>query len=89
MNYFLGIDAGTDNVLVADFERATRAQPTGLNHPVTGATAVTSDVWHHAAVTYDGTTWNLYLDGDLENDARRRQDRRAPTASSTPAWAPR
>ncbi len=24
---------------------------------------ITTNVWHHAAATYDGTTWNLYLDG--------------------------
>ncbi|NQX00830.1 metallophosphoesterase, partial [bacterium] len=27
---------------------------------------ITSGVWHHAAATYDGTTWKLYLDGNLE-----------------------
>src|SRR5207249_4346205 len=36
------------------------------NHPVAGATVVTSSVWHHAAATYDGSTWRLYLDGNLE-----------------------
>ena len=58
MNYFLGIQS-TDNRLVADFEDAA----TGLNHPVIGATAISSGVWHHVAATYDGTTWTLYLDG--------------------------
>ena len=24
------------------------------------------NVWHHAAATYDGSTWNLYLDGVLD-----------------------
>ena len=62
MNYFLGI-RGTDNVLVADFEDTA----TGLNHPVIGTTAIPSDgVWRHAAATYDGTTWRLYLDGALQ-----------------------
>ena len=62
MNYFLGI-RGTDNVLVADFEDTA----TGLNHPVIGTTAIPSDgVWRHAAATYDGTTWRLYLDGTLQ-----------------------
>ena len=62
MNYFLGI-RGTDNVLVADFEDTA----TGLNHPVAGTTAIPSDgVWRHAAATYDGTTWRLYLDGALQ-----------------------
>ncbi len=61
-NYFLGIDA-TSGKLVADFEEAA-----GPNHPVTGNAVVTSNVWHHAAATYDATTgtWNLYLDGVLD-----------------------
>ena len=41
----------------------TGATPS-LNHPIIGTTVVTSNVWHHAAATYDGTTWRLYLDGD-------------------------
>ena len=65
VNYFLGIDA-TSGKLVADFEEAQVAQggtTPSLNHPITGNTAITSNVWHHAAATYDGTTWHLYLDG--------------------------
>ena len=62
MNYFLGIRQA-DNVLVADFEDTA----TGLNHPVAGVTPIPADgVWHHAAATYDGTTWRLYLDGALQ-----------------------
>ena len=62
MNYFLGIRS-SDNVLVADFEDTA----TGLNHPVAGTTAIPSDgAWRHAAATYDGTTWRLYLDGVLQ-----------------------
>ena len=65
INYFFGIDA-TTGVLVADFEEAqTGAQPS-MNHPIVGNTVVTSNVWHHAAATYDGTSWNLYLDGSLD-----------------------
>ncbi len=61
MNYFLGIRQ-SDSVLAADFED----NATGLNHSVAGVTPITSGVWHHAAATYDGTTWRLYLDGQLE-----------------------
>jgi hypothetical protein len=60
-NYFFGIRA-TDGVLAADFEDMA----TGANHPVVGATPVSSNVWHHVAVSYDGTTWGLYLDGQLD-----------------------
>ena len=40
---------------------------------VTGAlvdtTGVTDGAWHHAAATYDGTTWVLYLDGVADGSA--------------------
>jgi hypothetical protein len=61
-NYFLAINAA-NRVLAADFEDF---RPTGNNNPVYGVTPITSNTWHHAAVTYDGTNWALYLDGALE-----------------------
>ena len=62
-NYFLGIRS-SDNVLAADFEDSTN----GLNHPIAGITVLppTENVWHHAAATYNGTKWQLFLDGKLE-----------------------
>ncbi len=63
-NYFFGLRA-TDGVLAADFEDMA----TGGNHPVIGTTPVTSNVWHHVAASYDGTTWRLYLDGALDATA--------------------
>jgi fibronectin type 3 domain-containing protein len=65
MNYFLGI-RDSDNVLVADFEEGAAGSSPGLNHPVAGVTPVSNNVWHHAAVTYDGTQWQLFLDGVLD-----------------------
>ena len=66
MNYFLGIVPGTGgapDVLGADFEDSA----TGLNHPARGLKSVPADgVWHHAAATYDGKDWRLYLDGALD-----------------------
>ena len=64
-NWVLGIDDATD-VIAADFEEGDEGNDPGLNHPVLGTTTVTNDVWHHAAATYDGSTWRLYLDGRLE-----------------------
>jgi hypothetical protein len=65
MNYFLGIDA-TTGTLAADFEEGAGGPRPGLNHPIRGSTVVTSNVWHHAAVTYNGSSWALYLDGALD-----------------------
>ena len=59
MNYFLGISGGR---LAADFEDNAG----GVNHPVIGTATITTGVWHHAAATYDGTTWRLFLDGALD-----------------------
>lgn len=63
-NYFLGIDSS--GRLVADFEEGAGQPSPGLNHPVTGVTVISNNVWHHAAATYDGQTWRLYLDGQLD-----------------------
>lgn len=74
-NYFLGIDA-TTGALCADFEAAPSAGVSaGANFPVIGATPVPLNAWQHAAATYDGTTWRLYLNGVQD-------------ATSTPANAP-
>ena len=61
-NWLLGINDDLD-VLAADFEDMGGSPN---NHPVSGTTVIANDVWYHAAATYDGTTWRLYLNGDLE-----------------------
>ena len=61
MNYFLGIDGS--NHLAADFEDTA----SGANHGFAGTQTVTSNVWHHAAVTFDGSVWRIYLDGNLDS----------------------
>ena len=66
-NYFLGIDTAT-NRLCADFE-ATLSTPlngTGAannNYPVFGTTVITNNVWTHAAATWDGSGWKLFING--------------------------
>jgi hypothetical protein len=65
MNYFLGIRF-SDNVLVGDFEEGAPGTSPGLNHPVVGSTPILDNTWYHAAATYDGITWYLYLNGNPE-----------------------
>ncbi|MGD9418970.1 MAG: Ig-like domain-containing protein [Verrucomicrobiota bacterium JB025] len=60
-NYIFGIDAET-GVLAADFEDSLL----GKNVPVYGVTPVTTGEWQHAAATFDGSEWKLYLNGNLE-----------------------
>lgn len=74
-NYFFGID-GTSGVLVADFEDMA----TGLNHPVSGNTVIPIGEWQHGVVTFDGTTWRLYLNGRLE--AEQSSDGQVPRSDS-------
>lgn len=66
MNFFLGIST-SNNVLAADFEEAAGSD-SGLNHPVFGVTPITNQGWYHAAVTYDGSKWQLFLNGNLERE---------------------
>ncbi len=65
MNYFLGIRA-SDNVLCADFEEGATGVTPGLNHPIVGVTPILNNVWYHAAATYDGVKWQLFLNGSLQ-----------------------
>jgi hypothetical protein len=66
-NYFFGIDSET-GMLGADFEEGAGGTSPGLNHPIVGVSPIQDDVWYYAAVTYDGSTWKLYLNGALENE---------------------
>ncbi|NUP07007.1 MAG: hypothetical protein HOW73_13215 [Polyangiaceae bacterium] len=50
------------DVLGADFEDMA----SGANHPITGTKAIPIGSWHHVAASYDGTTWRLYVDGELD-----------------------
>jgi hypothetical protein len=83
MNWFLGIRE-SDGVLCADFEGtgATLTAGGGVNVPIVGRTAVPFGQWQHAAATFDGTRWNLYLNGNLEAVVE------APKVNGTPI-APR
>jgi hypothetical protein len=65
INYFLGIDAMSAK-LVADFEEGASGTAPSLNHPITGATVIALNTWYHAAATYDGNKWQLFLNGNLD-----------------------
>jgi hypothetical protein len=82
INYFLGIDTST-NMLIADFEEGAGGANPSLNHPVTGTTVISNDVWYHAAVTYDGTTLRLYLNGVQEDSQTVGQPAASATTSPT------
>ena len=85
-NWILGINTA-GNVIAADFEAVDDPAPTGQNVPISGITAITDDVWHHAAATFNGTTWAVYLDGNLEASS---QPRPAPSLRLAPSvwpWA--
>ena len=60
-NYFMGIEVSSGK-LAADFEDLN----SGLNHPAIGTSVIPTGVWQHAAATFDGTAWRLYLNGNLE-----------------------
>ena len=67
VNYILGIDQSSQQ-LVADFEEDDSGPGAiGLNHSMTGNAVITTNVWHHLAVTYDGQVWRLYVDGQQDS----------------------
>ena len=80
MNYFLGIRAA-DGVLVADYEEGTGQTQPGLNHPIAGVTPIQTGVWYHAAASFDGRNWRLFLNGVLEKDTLMSAGRLPQSAS--------
>ena len=44
----------------------SRRTPAARTTRSAAATPILNDVWYHAAATYDGTSWKLYLNGNLE-----------------------
>ena len=59
--WFLGIDSATGRI-AADFESALDDS----NHPLIGTTTLVTGTWYHAAATYDGATFRIYLNGVQE-----------------------
>jgi len=70
MNYFLGINVnGATSTLAADFEEGATGTTPGLNHPIVGVAPIALNTWYHAAVTYDGSSLQLYLNGAPDGPA--------------------
>ena len=82
INYFLGIDASSGR-LIGDFEEGAGGTSPSLNHPITGTTVIANDVWYHAAMTYDGTTLEIYLNGNLEGSLAVGEPAASATTSPT------
>lgn len=74
-DFFLGIDGDTGR-LAADFKDAT----VGENHPLIGRTVIPEKTWHHAAATFDGSIWRLYLNGNLEAEGNTGDQAPSPDA---------
>ena len=71
MNYGMGID--TNGKLVADFER----HPNGSNHPVVSNGTVSLNTWNHLLVSYNGTSWGVYINGILDKTEAENVDARS------------
>src|SRR5206468_4281925 len=67
VNYILGIRAA-DGVLCADFEEGSGGASPSANNPIFGVTPVGNGTWYHAAASYDGNKWQLFLNGALESE---------------------
>ena len=74
LNYFLGIVNATGKV-VFSFEQIET--PVGGDNLVQGTVNVNDGLWHHAAVTYDGQTLRLYVDGSPDGSL---------ATTKTPRW---
>ena len=81
LNWFLGIDSAT-NRIAADFESASDDS----NHGIIGTTTLVNGTWYHAAATYDGTTFRLYLNGVLRRPRWPLPTDPARAAPTTPRW---
>ena len=73
LNYALGISAG--NVLCGDFESTA-----GANHPISGGTTIVENRWYFAALTYNGASFKLFLNG--AEDATAISTSHTPEATS-------
>lgn len=65
-NLFFGIQASTGKLMAVFTETPSSAGTLGQSYPIFGDSTISPDSWHHAAATYDGQTWSLYLDGRLD-----------------------
>lgn len=67
--YFVtwGAEGGNTNFALGIYTSAVLLLTNGGTNITTNATFSNDDKWHHAAVTYDGSTASIYVDGALDN----------------------
>ncbi|MFW9914921.1 MAG: LamG domain-containing protein [Candidatus Thorarchaeota archaeon] len=73
-NYGVWIQAGTGRILWQIYS-------SGGNIDLLGTSTVTDGVWHHVAVTYNGSIMAIYIDGSLDGSAAYTQ---TPSTSGDP-----
>ncbi|SHH80442.1 LamG domain-containing protein, partial [Winogradskyella jejuensis] len=61
----VGYSQGYD-LKILNNQRVELSWINGGSHNIRSSVAIPEDVWHHIAVTHDGTTARLYIDGVLE-----------------------
>lgn len=57
--------------LITSFNAAGRLYFFGYSADLAGTTPLAADTWYHAAVTYDGSTLNLYVNGRPDGSGNR------------------
>lgn len=66
--YAFGANASTQNTTLGISASGTLEFSNGLGGP-TGSTLINDGLWHHVAVTFDGTNAQLYVDGQTDGSA--------------------
>lgn len=66
VDLFFGIQASSGKLMAVFKEESPVSGSNTQYHSIFGNSRITQGTWHHAAVSYDGQTWNLFLNGNLD-----------------------